>query len=38
MCSLEEDLEESHIEEGEDRSCRDQRASIEKDIRIEGDS
>ena len=29
---------EGYIEEVEDKSCRDQRASIEEDIRIEGDS
>jgi len=38
MYSLEEGLEESHIEEGEDRLCKDQRTSIEEDIRIEEDS
>jgi len=38
MHSLEKGLGEGHIEEGGDRSYRGQGASIEEDIRIEGDS
>jgi len=38
MHSLEEGLEKGHIEKEEDRLCRDQRASIKKDIRIEGNN
>ena len=38
MYSLEEGLGKSHIEEGGDRLCKGQGASIEEDIRIEEDS